>query len=138
MPQCRQICTFTADLRVGFRAPLRHSAHTDGPFPPVTSKNRSPTVTVRGPPVTAFREGEVMAESRKHQRSGRTFTAVIHRCPETRLYLAFVPGFPGAYTQAESLDELCANLRDVIILLLENGGTRVHSEFVGVQTLAIV
>jgi len=78
-----------------------------------------------------------MPESRKNRRSSRTFTAVIHRCPETRLYLAFVPGFPGAYTQAESLDELCANLRDVITLLLENGGTRVHSEFVGVQTLAI-
>ncbi len=79
-----------------------------------------------------------MAGSRKHQRLERTFTAVIHRCPETRLYLAFVPGFPGAYTQAESLDELCANLRDVIVLLLENGGMRAHSEFVGVQTLAIV
>ncbi len=78
-----------------------------------------------------------MAEPRKPQRPERTFTAVIHRCPETRLYLAFVPGFPGAYTQAESLDELCSNLRDVIVLLLESGGTRVHSEFVGVQTLAI-
>jgi predicted RNase H-like HicB family nuclease len=78
-----------------------------------------------------------MAESRKALRPERTFTAVIHRCPETRLYLAFVPGFPGAYTQAESLDELCSNLREVIVLLLENGGTRIHSEFVGVQTLAI-
>jgi predicted RNase H-like HicB family nuclease len=78
-----------------------------------------------------------MTESRKAQRSERIFTAVIHRCPETHLYLAFVPGFPGAYTQAESLDELCSNLRDVIVLLLENGGTRIHSEFVGVQTLAI-
>ena len=79
-----------------------------------------------------------MAQSRKPSRPERTFTAVIHRCPETRLYLAFVPGSPGAYTQAESLDELCSNLRDVIILLLENGGTRIHSEFVGVQTVAIV
>jgi predicted RNase H-like HicB family nuclease len=79
-----------------------------------------------------------MTESCKLQRAEHTFTAVIHRCPETRLYLAFVPGFPGAYTQAESLDELCANLREVIVLLLENGGTRIHSEFVGVQTLAIL
>lgn len=78
-----------------------------------------------------------MAESLKSARTDRTFTAVIHRCPETSLYLAFVPGFPGAYTQAESLDELCSNLRDVIVLLLESGGTRIHSEFVGVQTLAI-
>jgi predicted RNase H-like HicB family nuclease len=78
-----------------------------------------------------------MAESRRYRRPTRTFTAVIHRCPETRMYLAFVPGFPGAFTQAESLDELCSNLRDVIALLLENGGTRVHSEFVGVQTVAV-
>jgi predicted RNase H-like HicB family nuclease len=78
-----------------------------------------------------------MAEPRKRPHRELTFTAVIHRCPETRMYLAFVPGFPGAFTQAESLDELCSNLRDVIILLLENGGTRIHSEFVGVQTLAI-
>jgi predicted RNase H-like HicB family nuclease len=79
-----------------------------------------------------------MAAFQKRARLARTFTAVIHRCPETRLYLAFVPGFPGAHTQAESLDELCTNLRDVITLLLENGGTRAHSEFVGVQTVAIV
>jgi len=65
------------------------------------------------------------------------FTAVIHRCPETQLYLAYVPGFPGAYSQAESLDELSANLRDVIELLLENGGIRINSEFVGVQTVAV-
>ena len=79
-----------------------------------------------------------MTELPKPRRAERTFTAVIHRCPESRLYLAFVPGFPGAYTQAESLDELCSNLRSVILLLLENGGTRIHSEFVGVQTVAIV
>ena len=78
-----------------------------------------------------------MSESRKSKRAERTFTAVIHRCPETRTYLAFVPGFPGAYTQAESLDVLCTNLRDVIALLLESGGTRIHSEFVGVQTVAV-
>ena len=78
-----------------------------------------------------------MIDSQKSRRQARTFTAVIHRCPETQLYLAFVPGFPGAYTQAESLDELCTNLRDVITLLLENGGTRMHSEFVGVQTVAV-
>ncbi len=41
----------------------------------------------------------------------RTFTAVVHRCPESRVYLAFVPGFPGAYSQADSLVELFANLR---------------------------
>jgi predicted RNase H-like HicB family nuclease len=79
-----------------------------------------------------------MSRIRRSAPLARTFTAVIHRCPETGLYLAFVPGFPGAYSQAESLDELCRNLRDVISLLLENGGTRMNSEFVGVQTVVIV
>jgi predicted RNase H-like HicB family nuclease len=78
-----------------------------------------------------------MAELRHPRRPERTFTAVIHRCPQSQLYLAFVPGFPGAFTQAESLDQLCTNLREVITLLLENGGTRVNSEFVGLQTVAI-
>ena len=78
-----------------------------------------------------------MDDARKSSSSPRRYTAVIHRCPDTHLYLAYVPGFPGAYTQAESLDQLCANLRDVIVLLLENGGARVNSEFVGVQTVAV-
>lgn len=78
-----------------------------------------------------------MVELRKSNGSSRTFTAVIHRCRETDLYMAYVPGFPGAYSQADSLDQLCANLRDVIVLLLENGGARINSEFVGVQTVAV-
>ena len=30
-------------MYVGFGAPLRHSARTDGPFPPVTSQNLTRT-----------------------------------------------------------------------------------------------
>jgi predicted RNase H-like HicB family nuclease len=48
----------------------------------------------------------------------RTYTAVIERCPDTGLYVGYVPGFPGAHTQAESLDELNANLREVVEMLL--------------------
>lgn len=66
-----------------------------------------------------------------------TFTAVIHRCPETRIYLAFVPGLPGAYSQAESLVELFANLRAVIALLLENADALRCPEFVGVSAVPI-
>lgn len=44
----------------------------------------------------------------------RTYTAVIERCPDTGLYVGYVPGFPGAHSQAESLDELNANLREVL------------------------
>jgi predicted RNase H-like HicB family nuclease len=67
----------------------------------------------------------------------RTFTAIVERDPDTGLYVGFVPGFPGAHSQAESLDELRDNLREVIALLLEDGDPKLETEFVGVQTVAI-
>jgi len=51
----------------------------------------------------------------------KTFWAVVERCPDTGLYIGYVPGFPGAHTQAETLDELQRNLREVIEMLLEDG-----------------
>ena len=51
----------------------------------------------------------------------KTFTAVIEKCSETGLYVGFVPGFPGAHSQGESLDELNRNLKEVIEMLLEDG-----------------
>ena len=51
----------------------------------------------------------------------RTFTAVIERCPETGLFVGYVPGFPGAHSQGETLDELNRNLTEVIEMLLEDG-----------------
>jgi predicted RNase H-like HicB family nuclease len=51
----------------------------------------------------------------------RGFTAVIERCPQTGLYVGYVPGFPGAHSQGDSLDELNDNLREVIQMLLEDG-----------------
>ena len=50
-----------------------------------------------------------------------TYTAVVERCAETGLYVGYIPGFPGAHTQAETLDELNQNLREVLELLLEHG-----------------
>ena len=49
----------------------------------------------------------------------RPFTAIVERCAETGLLVGYVPGWPGAHTQAGSLDELQENLREVIELLLE-------------------
>ena len=63
----------------------------------------------------------------------KNFTAVIERCTETGLLVGFVPGFPGAHSQAESLDELNENLREVIAMLLEDGVPTLESEFVGTQ-----
>uniref|UniRef100_UPI0040574E3E type II toxin-antitoxin system HicB family antitoxin n=1 Tax=Candidatus Electronema sp. TaxID=2698783 RepID=UPI0040574E3E len=47
----------------------------------------------------------------------RTFTAVIERCPSTGLFVAHVPGIAGAHTQAETLDELGRNMKEVLELL---------------------
>jgi predicted RNase H-like HicB family nuclease len=67
----------------------------------------------------------------------RTFSAVIERDPDTGLFVGFVPGFPGAHSQGTTLDELNANLREVISMLLEDGEPVLESEFVGVQNVAI-
>ncbi len=48
-----------------------------------------------------------------------TLTAYIEKDPETGLYVAIVPGIPGAHTQAETLDELQENLKEVLELCLE-------------------
>ena len=35
----------------------------------------------------------------------RTFTAVVEKDYETALYVGYVPGFPGAHSQGETLDK---------------------------------
>ena len=67
----------------------------------------------------------------------RTFTAVIEKDPQTGLYVGYVPGFPGAHSQAGSLDELNRNLQEVISMLLEDGEPNLEVVFVGVQTVAV-
>ena len=67
----------------------------------------------------------------------KTFTAVIEKCPDTGLYVGYVPGFTGAHTQAETLDELQINLREVITMLLEDGEPDIDTIFVGTQTVSV-
>lgn len=66
-----------------------------------------------------------------------TYTAVVERDPETGLYVGYVPGFPGAHSQGESLDELQANLREVVAMLLEDGDPPLEAEFVGTQMILV-
>jgi len=67
----------------------------------------------------------------------KSYTAVIERDPTTGFYVGYVPGFPGAHTQGETLDELRENLREVIGLLLEDGEPDMEVEFVGTQRVEI-
>jgi len=67
----------------------------------------------------------------------KSYQAIVERCPDTGLYVGYVPGFPGAHSQGETLDELTANLREVITMLLEDGEPRLEAEFVGIQNVII-
>ncbi|HYB99748.1 MAG TPA: type II toxin-antitoxin system HicB family antitoxin [Candidatus Limnocylindrales bacterium] len=66
-----------------------------------------------------------------------TFNVVIEKDPDTSLYLGYVPGWPGAHSQGASIDELHANLREVVAMLLEDGDPEFESEFVGVQIIRV-
>jgi predicted RNase H-like HicB family nuclease len=67
----------------------------------------------------------------------KTYTAIVERCADTGFYVGFVPGFSGAHAQAESLDELNQNLKEVIEMLLEDGAPVLETEFVGIQNIAV-
>ena len=67
-------------------------------------------------------------------------TGYIEKDPETGLYVAIVPGIPGAHTQAETLDELQTNLREVVELCLEEMDEDARKnvpQFVGIQQLEV-
>jgi predicted RNase H-like HicB family nuclease len=67
----------------------------------------------------------------------KTYTAIVERCPETGLLVGYVPGFPGAHSQAATLDEMNQNLREVITMLTEDGEPRLEAEFIGTQTVTV-
>ena len=50
----------------------------------------------------------------------KTFSVAVEKCSQTGLYVGYVPGLPGAHTQAETLDELKKNLCEVLSMLLED------------------
>ena len=67
----------------------------------------------------------------------KTFTAVIERDSDTNLFVGYVPGFQGAHSQGATLDELHANLKEVVEMLLEDGDPGIEAEFVGTQTIQV-
>ncbi len=69
-----------------------------------------------------------------------TITAYIEKDTETGLYVAIVPGIPGAHTQAETLDELQENLKEVLELCLEEmepENKQQLPQFVGIQQVEV-
>lgn len=65
----------------------------------------------------------------------RTYSAVIEKCKDTGLYVGYIPGFKGAHSQGETIEELRENLIEVIEMLLEDGEPVLESEFIGTQNI---
>ena len=66
----------------------------------------------------------------------RTITAIVERCRETVLYVGHVPGLPGGHSQGADLNELRANLQEVLELLMEDE-PEWESEFIGTEQLQV-
>jgi len=67
----------------------------------------------------------------------KTYNYIVEKCPDTDFYVGYVPGFPGAHSQAETLDELQHNMQEVIEMLLEDGEPNLEAEFIGMQTVKV-
>lgn len=72
-----------------------------------------------------------------HDCDMKTFTAIVEKDSDTKFYVGYVPGFPGAHSQGETLDELQENLREVIEMLLEDEDLVFETEFVGIQQIVV-
>jgi predicted RNase H-like HicB family nuclease len=69
----------------------------------------------------------------------KTFTAYIERDVDTGMFFGIIPSVKGAYTQGETLEELQANLREVLELCMEesNGEMDELPQFVGMQQIEV-
>ena len=73
-------------------------------------------------------------------KSNYQFTAQIEKDKDTGLYVGTVPNLPGAHSQAETLDELHQNLKEVVELCLaelEPEEIKSLAEFVGFQQISV-
>ncbi len=76
-----------------------------------------------------------MLENKKNK---KRFIAYIEWDPETKLYVGIIPGIPGAHTQAETLDELRENLKEVLELCLEEyKELNDLPKFIGIQEIEV-
>lgn len=67
----------------------------------------------------------------------KIFTAIIERDSDTNLYVGYVPGFSGAHSQGETLNELHENLREVIEMLLQDEEVVFKTDFIGTQQIVV-
>jgi len=66
----------------------------------------------------------------------REFSVIIDK-DEDGYFVGSVPELSGCHTQARSLDELMERIKEAIQLCLEVQGEDVHTEFIGIQRVAV-
>jgi predicted RNase H-like HicB family nuclease len=66
----------------------------------------------------------------------REFFVIIER-DEDGMYVGEVPQFRACYSQGRTIDELMSNIREVIVLCLEEADDEGVNEFVGVQKILV-
>jgi predicted RNase H-like HicB family nuclease len=67
----------------------------------------------------------------------KSFTAVIEKDAQTGIYVSYVPGWPGAHSQGDTVEELRNNLAEVISMLLEDGEPKLEAQFIGTELLKV-
>ena len=67
----------------------------------------------------------------------KDYSYVVEKCADTGMYVGYVPGFPGAHSQGETLNELRTNMQEVVEMLLEDGEPKLEAEFVGTETVNV-
>ncbi len=67
----------------------------------------------------------------------KSFTAVIEKDAQTGIYVGYVPGWPGAHSQGDTVEELRNNLAEVISMLLEDGEPKLEAQFIGTEQLKV-
>lgn len=68
------------------------------------------------------------------------FTAHIEKDGDSGYYIGIIPAIPGAHTQAKTLDELSARLKEVLELCFESMTEEEKNslpQFVGTQQISI-
>ena len=65
------------------------------------------------------------------------FTAVVTRDRDSGVLMADVPGYPGAHTHADTMEDLRANLAEVLGMLLIDGAPDPDCEAVDLMTVEV-
>jgi predicted RNase H-like HicB family nuclease len=55
-----------------------------------------------------------------------TYVTILEKDQDTGLYVGYVPNFPGAHSQAETLNELYENMQEVTAMLLEDDTSKLE------------